>query len=114
MAIGVARHINHFGCESAKRGSVAMLHFCVERRDLGDFSGANNDAAGRFLDRFIATCMIRVPMGVPDVRDRPAFGLRLLQIDIGIGRIDAGGLARCRIVDEIAIIVVETFELVDL
>jgi hypothetical protein len=53
-------------------------------------------------------------MGVPDVRDRPAFGLRLLQIDIGIGRIDAGGLARCRIVDEIAIIVVETFELVDL
>ena len=53
-------------------------------------------------------------MGVPDVRDRPAFGLRLLQIDIGIGRIDAGCLARCGIVDEIAIIVVETFELVDL
>jgi hypothetical protein len=50
---------------------------------------------------------------VPDLGDRQALGRSLAQVGFGIGRIDAGGLAASRIVDEIAVVVVEAGELVN-
>jgi hypothetical protein len=49
--------------------------------------------------------VIRVPVGVPDLGDAPALGFGLTQVFIGIGRVDAGGFARFRIMDQKPVIV---------
>jgi len=115
VAIGVPANIDHLRGEAAERNRVAVGNRAVDPGDLVGLGGGCGDRAisGR-LDRFIAAGMIGVPMGVPYLGDGPAFGRRLAQIDLGIGRVDAGGLAAGGIVEQIAIIVIEAGELVNL
>jgi hypothetical protein len=64
---------------------------------LPAFGGRTRDgAAGRGLDRGVAADMIGVPVGVPDLPDRPAAGGGLRQHRLGHGGIDHHRLGRWR------------------
>ena len=101
----------HHAC--AQHHHIAAGNRPVEREVFGHFCRAVDGAAGGGLDRRIAARMVGMPVGVPHLRDPPPLGRRSSQIGIGIGRIDAGGLAAGGIVQQVAVVVGQAGKLVD-
>src|SRR3546814_8183665 len=93
---------------------VAMAHHAVDRADPLDLLRGDDGAAGGVLYRDIAAGMVGVPMRVPYLRDPPAPALGLVKIGLGIGCVDRSGFPAFRIVDEIAVIVRQAGELMNL
>jgi len=114
MAIRMPAHVDHGGVPFAQHDDVAVLDRAVHCGNAPRVAfRRNHGAAGGGLDCLVPPGMVRVPMGVPDLADLPALVPGLTQVGIGIGRIDAGGFAAHRIVDEIAVVVGQAGELVN-
>ena len=107
MAGGMGGDVDQLGVELADPGMVAAGDDPVHLRDALGLGRAGDPAAGGGADRVIAAGMIRVPVGVPDLADRPAARRRRLEHRIGDRRIDRDRLAGCGIVHQPDIIVVE-------
>ena len=94
MAGGVGGDVDQLGLDRADPRAVAAGDHPVELRHPLGFGRAGDRAAGGGADRVVAAGMVRMPVGVPDLADRPAARRRRLQHRLGDRRIDRDRLAR--------------------
>lgn len=114
VAVGVAGNVDHARFVRSDGDGVAVLNFRVDRAQLRDLGGRDDLGAGRLRHRLVSAGMVGMPVGVPDLRDRPSLGISLFETPIAIGRIDRDRFAAVGIVEEKSVIVGQAEELVDL
>ena len=86
----------------AKLGPFAERDVVARR-----FGGAQDDGAGRLLDRQIAVGVVPMLVGVPHLPDRPAAPIGFGERGRGIAGIDDRGLAAVGVVDQPDVIVAQ-------
>jgi hypothetical protein len=100
--------LQHARCERAHLHGVALLHALVDVGDRLRLVVRRDDAAFILLLQLgDAANVVAVMVGHQDVGQLPAFLLQRLDDGGGLRRIDRRGGLRCRIMNEIAVIVVE-------
>lgn len=110
----MARRVKYVCDVVADGDCIAVAH---RRVDVGNavtvIARRNDPGAGGGPDGGIATGVVEMMVGVPDLGDPPAGGVRLGQDTVGLGRVDGHGLAAARIVHQEAVIVRKAGELPD-
>ena len=107
VADGVAADVDHSRLPLAEADGVAVLHRAVDRRDL-----PASTSAGRRSCSPVAALIAALPPAWSGcqwvfqiwVICQPLCR-RLAQVGVGIGRVDAGGFAAVRIVEQEAVVV---------
>jgi hypothetical protein len=111
----VAGGFDDAGTVFAQCEAVAFTHQYVDAGNpVGIGARADDAAAGAGLQREIAAGVIGVMVGVEDVVKFPASRRKFPLDGRCIRAVDGGGEARVRIVQQIAVVVVQTGELMDL
>ena len=115
VAGGVAGRIEHPHLVRAERERVALAHLLVDAGDLGRLvARADDGALGLGLERSVAVGVVGVVVRGENVRELPALFLQRRRHGCGVRRVDGGREAGAGIVDQHAVIVGKTGELVNL
>ncbi len=110
----MAAGLHHVEQGFAQPHLVALVEGPVERRDAGDLLGPDDLAARDLLDPRVAAGVVGVPVGVQDQVQAPSQRLQFGQDRLGVGRVDAAGLAARLVADQETVVILQAGELVDL
>src|SRR5581483_851423 len=106
MSERVSGHFDDSSDVPAESDPIAFVQRDIPTGNI--FTGGPGDpCAGRSLDREIAAGVIRVPVRVPDLVDRPAAPLGFGEHGSRVAGIDDSGFAAVLVVDEPQVIVAE-------
>jgi len=101
----VAAAVNHRELRFTEVHQVTPDHCSIEGRDPGHLGWPHDAGAGSGLDLGVAAGVVRMPVGVEDVVERPARLLKLSEDRPGVWRVDAGGRAGGVVADQEAVVI---------